>query len=114
MILLVSQVTVMPRETGRLYFVGLSYTLNRVQCCQLLLRQSAHLHAFLTSKGFKGPQGGTLGGPSWGVFKGCNNGDPDCPPEGFDVRLKTATAAAAVEPGLPPAEFSEAAEELLQ
>lgn len=37
----------MPKEEGRLYFTGLTYTLNKLQCTQLLLNQSSRLAAIL-------------------------------------------------------------------
>ena len=87
--------------------MGLSYTLNRVSCCQLLLRRSKKLDDILAAKGFRGaPQG---------------------PLQGLDVRFKAAdTAAAAAAAGsaaaaataaddlLPPQEFADAAGELLE
>lgn len=47
------QVTVLPLETGRLYFAGLSYTLNRVHCCQILARQNARLWQLLEKHGLR-------------------------------------------------------------
>lgn len=41
------QVTVLPKEEGRLYFTGLTYTLNKLQCTQLLLNQSSRLATIL-------------------------------------------------------------------
>ncbi|PHJ19738.1 transport protein trs120 [Cystoisospora suis] len=41
------EVTVLPKEEGRLYFTGLTYTLNKLQCTQLLLNQSSRLAAIL-------------------------------------------------------------------
>ncbi|OEH74788.1 hypothetical protein cyc_05062 [Cyclospora cayetanensis] len=61
------EVTVMPRETGYLYFTGLSYTLNRVQCCQLLVRQSEKLDGLLSNSNFVGTPSGLFPGMAGGV-----------------------------------------------
>ena len=107
------QVTMMPRETGFLYFAGLSYTLNRVHCCQLLVRQSDRLDALLSSKGFVGGPQGAQGAPT-----SCQGG----PLQGLDIRFReqrcaaatAAAAAAAAEDPMPSPEFIEAAGELLE
>ncbi|KEP66613.1 UNVERIFIED_CONTAM: hypothetical protein HHA_268330 [Hammondia hammondi] len=41
------EVTVLPKEEGRLFFTGLTYTLNKLQCSQLLLHRSPRLLSLL-------------------------------------------------------------------
>ncbi|CBZ54005.1 conserved hypothetical protein [Neospora caninum Liverpool] len=50
------EVTVLPKEEGRLFFTGLTYTLNKLQCTQLLLHQSPRLLALLDSTKAKAPE----------------------------------------------------------
>ncbi|PFH34455.1 hypothetical protein BESB_064860 [Besnoitia besnoiti] len=50
------EVTVLPKEEGRLFFTGLTYTLNKLQCTQLLLHQSARLASLLDAD-MKNPEG---------------------------------------------------------